>query len=279
MDPTLRAKRSVTLLRGRRDGLEVALSGRALDEAFAELEARLADQPGFYRGCAAVANFGETDPRPEDVARLRAALAAADVTLNALAGSAPGLAALAASEGLAFETDAPALSESARSLVADFAGARNDIAQRRKRGEASVRRPKAEPKPHPATELRLVETPPGTLYHCATLRGGQTLHHAGNIVVVGDVNPGAELVATGDILVFGRLAGIAHAGARGDESARIYALDLAPTQLRIATHIAADERAKPLSALPEAALVRQGQIVVLPLDALGGLPATGASSA
>lgn len=279
MEPVLRAKRSVTLLRGRRDGLEVALSGRALDEAVAELEARLADQPAFYRGSSVVANFGETEATPRDVERLRAALAAADMTLCAVAGSAAGLEALAASEGLAFEASGPALSDSARSLVADFAGARNDIAQRRKRGEASVRRAKIEPKAHPAPELRLVETPPGTLYHSATLRGGQTLHHAGNIVVVGDVNPGAELVATGDILVFGRLAGIAHAGARGDENARIYALDLAPTQLRIATHIAADERAKPRSVAPEAALVREGQIVVLPLDAAVTLPAPGASSA
>jgi septum site-determining protein MinC len=278
MDPILRAQRSVTLLRGRRDGLEVTLSGRVLDEALAELEARLADQPSFYRGSSAVANFGDGEVRSEDVARLRAALARTGVTLRALAGSAPGLAALAESEALAFERHGPELSESARSLVADFAGARGDIAQRRKRGEASVRRAKIEPK-RPAPELRLVEAPPGTLYHSATLRGGQTLHHAGNIVVVGDVNPGAELVATGDILVFGRLAGIAHAGARGDENARIYALDLAPTQLRIATHIAADERTKPRAAMPEAALVREGQIVVLPLESAGALPAAGASSA
>ena len=51
-------------------------------------------------------------------------------------------------------------------------------------------------------------------------------------------------LATGDIVVFGRLAGIAHAGAGGDEQARIFALDLAATQLRIATFIAADQDSK-----------------------------------
>ena len=96
------------------------------------------------------------------------------------------------------------------------------------------------PAPEPAPVLRVVEAAPGTLYHVGTLRGGQALHHVGNIVVVGDVNPGAELVATGDIVVFGRLAGVAHAGAQGEQTARVFALDLDATQLRIATFIAAD---------------------------------------
>ena len=183
----------------------------------------------------------------------------AGITLRGVAGYDEQLAALAATGGLAFETPRAEtarprvlkpqpeaeLSESARSLVADFAGARADIAQRRRRGEASVRRHTGPPveNPRPAAALRAVETAPVTLYHATTLRGGQVLHHNGNIVVVGDVNPGAELIATGDIVVFGRLGGIAHAGAQGDESARVYALDLAPTQLRIATFIAADARA------------------------------------
>ncbi|MFY9739130.1 MAG: septum site-determining protein MinC, partial [Candidatus Cybelea sp.] len=105
------------------------------------------------------------------------------------------------------------------------------------------------------------------------------LHHTGNIVVVGDVNPGAELLATGDILVFGRLAGIAHAGAQGDDSARIYALDLDPTQLRIATSIAADAEPKRRSTpVPEVAIARDGRIVVLVLDRLGELEDWGAAS-
>jgi septum site-determining protein MinC len=268
----------VTLLRGRLGGLEVALSGRDLGESLVELEARLREQPSFYRGSAATATFGETLPSAEDLERLRGLLTDAGIELQAVRGWAEGLSELASARGLKFELEPTKLSDSARSLIADFAGARSDIAQRRKRGESSVRRVKMEPRAR-SPELRLVDAAPGTLYHAATLRGGQTLHHSGNIVVVGDVNPGAELIAGGDILVFGRLAGIAHAGAQGDDRARIYALDLSATQLRIATLIAAEEEVKPRGAAkPEAAVARDGKIVVLPFDALGELE-TGASSA
>jgi septum site-determining protein MinC len=278
MLPILRAERSVTLLRGRLDGLEVTLGGRVLEEALAELEARLAEQPSFYRGSSAVVNFGDTAPTAADLARLRNVLDAAGVTMRALYGSAPEVQEYATAESLEFDPPASRLSDSARSLVADFAGARNDIAARRKRGESSVRRVKPETARPP--ELRLVEVPQGTLYRTATLRGGQTLHHTGNIVVVGDVNPGAELVATGDILVFGRLAGIAHAGAGGDENARIYAVELIPTQLRIASFIGADEKlARQSKPRPEVAVARDGNILVLSLDELSRLESSGASSA
>jgi septum site-determining protein MinC len=274
----LLAARGVTLLRGRLDGLEVALADRDLSQALDDLQARLAEQPSFYRGVSAVAVFGENAPAAEDVTRLAGILAGAGIELRAISGTASSLEAVAAAAHVSFEEPASRLSDSARSLVADFAGARDDIAQRRKRGEASVRRAKIEPRAAP--ELRLVEPAPMTLYHAATLRGGQTLHHTGNIVVVGDVNPGAELIATGDIVVFGRLAGIAHAGAQGDDRCRIYALDLAATQLRIATYIAAEDGTKARgAAAPEAAIARDGQILILALDALGRVETSGASSA
>jgi septum site-determining protein MinC len=158
-------------------------------------------------------------------------------------------------------------------LAADFAGARADIAERRRRGEASVKR-LADGAPAPV--LHLVEASPGTLYHAGTVRGGQALHHAGNIVVVGDVNPGAELVATGDIVIFGRLAGVAHAGAQGDESARVYAIDLRPTQLRIATFISADKEPTHRSTGPLVALVRGGRIALVPIDRFVELEGRGA---
>ena len=102
-----------------------------------------------------------------------------------------------------------------------------------------------------------------TLYHRGTLRGGQALHNLGNLVVIGDVNPGAELVASGDIVVFGALRGVAHAGAQGDRSARVIALELAPTQLRIATLIAtSDAGSKPRG--PEHASILAERIVVVP---------------
>ena len=72
-----------------------------------------------------------------------------------------------------------------------------------------------------------------TLYVQRTLRSGQNLKSDGNIVIIGDVNPGAEIIAKGDITVWGVLGGIAHAGSDGNTYSRIRALKLNAIQLRI----------------------------------------------
>lgn len=72
-----------------------------------------------------------------------------------------------------------------------------------------------------------------TLYMQQTLRSGQTMSYDGNIVIVGDVNPGSEVIAKGDITIWGVLGGIAHAGARGNDCAKIRALKMNAIQLRI----------------------------------------------
>lgn len=73
-----------------------------------------------------------------------------------------------------------------------------------------------------------------TLYLNQTLRSGQTVTSEGNIVVIGDANPGSEIVARGDVTVWGVLGGIAHAGSKGNVNAVIRALKLNAIQLRIA---------------------------------------------
>ena len=72
-----------------------------------------------------------------------------------------------------------------------------------------------------------------TLYIRRTVRSGQSIKSAGNIIIIGDVNPGAEIIAQGDITVWGILGGIAHAGSEGNNYARIRALKLNPVQIRI----------------------------------------------
>ncbi len=67
-----------------------------------------------------------------------------------------------------------------------------------------------------------------------TLRSGFSIKHAGHVIVIGDVNPGAEIVAGGSIMVWGNLRGTVTAGADGDENAVICALEMSPTQIRIA---------------------------------------------
>ncbi len=73
-----------------------------------------------------------------------------------------------------------------------------------------------------------------TLYLTQTLRSGQTVSYEGNIFIIGDVHPGSEVNATGDVTVWGILGGIVHAGSEGNTDAKVRALKLNPIQLRIA---------------------------------------------
>lgn len=103
-----------------------------------------------------------------------------------------------------------------------------------------------------------------TLFITRHLRSGQRVSYAGNVVVLGDVNPGAEIIATGHILVMGSLRGLAHAGCKGDERALVAALKLLPTQLRIANHIThSPENNTQLAALqPEVALFKDNRVII-----------------
>ena len=94
-----------------------------------------------------------------------------------------------------------------------------------------------------------------------TIRSGQVVRHYGHITVLGDLNAGGEIIAGGNVVVWGRLRGTVHAGALGDRCAVICALDLAPTQLRIADLIAVPPGGR-AEKLPEVARVVDEQISV-----------------
>ena len=72
----------------------------------------------------------------------------------------------------------------------------------------------------------------------SSMRSGQKIRFDGDVILFGDVNPGAEIIASGNILILGALKGLAHAGARGDDDAVIVSFDFRPTQLRIGRKIA-----------------------------------------
>ena len=93
-----------------------------------------------------------------------------------------------------------------------------------------------------------------------TMRSGFKVAYQGHVVVLGDVNPGAEILASGSIIVWGRLRGTVHAGAEGGETAVVCALDLSPTQLRIASKAATtpDSQDEPQ---PEIARIKEDQII------------------
>lgn len=131
--------------------------------------------------------------------------------------------------------------------------------------ERSERKVLVESAPEPAPEPKGPVS--NALYLKQTVRSGQRIEHPGHLVICGDVNAGAEIVAQGDIMVFGTLRGVAHAGSSGDETARIVATNLRPTQLRIASRIARspDEGTPPLSKFPEVALIENGEIHISPL--------------
>jgi septum site-determining protein MinC len=268
----------MSTVRGRGRSLEIAVD-RALAAAVEELRAQFEARGEFYRGSRAVANLGILEPPAHEIAAFRDLLAEYGITLDgvsgvdAIAGAVAeldlaylGLPSMNASEVAPLPRQRHEreirLSDDARSLVADFAGAREDMVRRRKYAPAAAVASAGVALPQTAA-ARAVPVGISTLYHRGTLRGGQALHNLGNLVVIGDVNPGAELVASGDIVVFGALRGVAHAGAQGDRAARVIALELAATQLRIATAIASgDAGDKPRG--PEHASIVGDRIVVVP---------------
>jgi septum formation inhibitor MinC len=267
----------MSIVRGRGRNLEIAVD-RALGAAVEELRGQFSAKPDFYRGSRAIANLGILEPPATEIAAFRDALAEYGITLDGVSGV-DGIAWIVAELDLAYLGSAAVaevaalprrpsardarLSDEARSLVADFAGARQDMVRRRQDGTpmpATVVAPAGVALPQPTRPLAVGVS---TLYHRGTLRGGQALHNLGNLVVIGDVNPGAELVASGDIVVFGALRGVAHAGAQGDRASRVIALELAPTQLRIATLIATSD-AGPKPRGPEHASIVDERILVVP---------------
>lgn len=108
-------------------------------------------------------------------------------------------------------------------------------------------------------------TPPlaEPLYLEMTLRSGVEIRHNGSVVVMGDLNPGSSIVAEGDILIWGRLRGVVHAGSAGNASAIVMALKMEPAQIRIADFVARGPSNPPNQIFPEVAYVTaQGKISI-----------------
>lgn len=93
------------------------------------------------------------------------------------------------------------------------------------------------------------------LYWQSTVRSGMEIRHPGTVIVMGDLNPGGAVVAAGDIFIWGRLRGVAYAGSDGNRKSRIMALQMEPTQLRIADLVARAPETPPDQLKPEVAYV------------------------
>jgi septum site-determining protein MinC len=130
---------------------------------------------------------------------------------------------------------APSAPVESEGATADSAAANSVVAAAEAIAENIAAKPAVETEPDHGTDGMLIKK---------RVRGGQMIQHPGHIVIVGDVNPGAQIVAGGDIIVWGKLQGSAHAGAFGDTNAVICALELTPAMIKIAELAIRNHRGK-----------------------------------
>jgi septum site-determining protein MinC len=214
-------------IKGIRDGLLITLGEGGWDDLHQALMAKLDEQGEFLRGARLALDVGNHILKAADLGQLNKEIAEREVILWAVLSNSPTTERSAQSFGLATRLT----------------------------------------KPRPEPEMPVIDTTSqggeSAILVRKTLRSGFSVQNPGNVIVVGDVNPGAQVVAGGDVIVWGRLRGMVHAGAQGNESAQVCALDLSPTQLRIAGQIALapKRRGKPQ---PEVARILNGQVVAEP---------------
>jgi len=215
-------------IKGVKDGLLVNVPPIPWDEALATLLASMNDQEDFFRGARIALELHDLDLGAVELGHLRDELAERGIGLWAVLSS----------------------SDLTRTSAADMGFAlsiQGETEQGYEDDEYNLPELKGE-------EAMLLQR---------TLRSGQCIRFPGHVIVMGDVNPGAEIIAAGHIIIWGRVRGTLHAGASGDDTARICALDLSPTQLRIAGHVATSpsRKGKPK---PEIVRMRDGQLVAEP---------------
>jgi septum site-determining protein MinC len=216
-------------IKGIRDGLLITLhSGEEWGTTTAELAARLDEKRDFFAGARITVDVGERPVPKHELTSLKALLERRDLTLMVV------------------------LSDSQTTIeAAEALDLRTSVGG-------------ALPGREPNETLPIDPEEKGTdgVMIRRTLRSGRTLHSDGHVVVFGDVNAGAKIVAEGDIIIWGRLRGNVHAGAYGDENAVVCALDMTPTQLRIAGYMVTSPDEKRPDPIPEVASIRNQQIIV-----------------
>lgn len=183
-------------IKGLRDGLLVSLGGAEWDELRAALLEQIETRQTFFRGARVALDVGSRVFHVNELAELRDTLSDRGVNLWAVVSESPVTEKTAQLLGLATRVAKPRPQEVSRPAADEL-------------GEGAA------------------------LWVGRTLRSGMRVEFPGHIVVVGDVNPGAEVAAEGSVLVWGRARGLVHAGAKGDESAVVYGLDLSAAQIRI----------------------------------------------
>jgi len=193
---------SIIQIKGLRDGLLVSVDDASWEVQRAALIAQVDAQPSFFQGARLALDVSSQVLHVNELVELRDKLSERGIALWAVISESPTTEKTAQLLGLATRISKPRPEESRHFSVENL-------------GEETA------------------------MFLSRTLRSGTRIEFAGHVVVLGDVNPGAEIVAEGNVIVWGRLRGMVHAGAKGNRSAVICALDLSPTQLRIADEVSA----------------------------------------
>jgi septum site-determining protein MinC len=193
---------SLIQIKGLRDGLLVSLDDAPWENQRAALIAQVDAQPAFFQGARLALDVASQVLHVKELVDLRDQLSERGIFLWAVVSESPTTESTAQLLGLATRISKPRPEETRQYSVEDL-------------GEETA------------------------LFLNRTLRSGTRIEFAGHVVVFGDVNPGAEVVAEGSVIIWGRLRGMVHAGSKGNKKAIIGALDLSPTQLRIAEEVAA----------------------------------------
>lgn len=211
-------------IKGIRDGLLVTLRGENWQGMQAALLTQIENQPAFFEGGRLVLDVGAQELKVAELSRLRDMLSDHRISLWAV------------------------LSESEKTeQTAQNLGLATRIS-----------------KPRPEELKPVVEVKEDTaLWVRQTVRSGMRIEYPSHIVVVGDVNPGAEISAGGSVVVWGRLRGVVQAGGDKDEKAVICALEFSAAQLRIAGY-GLSLPGKDGKGQPEIASVKNGQITIEP---------------
>lgn len=228
---------STIRIRGIRDGLAVTLGEGPYEDELNLLAAKLAEKQGFLEGSKVTLAVGDRPLSRADLLATQRTLLEHGLELWAILAEREDTRETAREFGLATRQ-----SGSNTDLNGNVLQTPQDIG------------PAGTAPPGPAVALYVKET----------VRSGRSIYHEGPVVVIGDLNPGAEIIAAGDVIVWGKVRGLVHAGALGDPDAVICALDLSPTQLRIADQIAIPPVDRTRPATPEIAAIRDGQIVAEP---------------
>ncbi len=218
-------------IKGVNDGLLISLSPtESWQSVTDQLASRIDEKADFFAGANITVELGERPVPKYELSSLKALLERRGLTLS-LVRSASDTTQKSA-ESLDVPTDNGAAPEAAEPMARETAPVNSE--------ETGT---------------------PGVLFR-RTLRSGRTIHSEGHVIVFGDVNPGAKVIALGDVVVWGKLRGYVHAGAGGDATAIVCALDMSPSQLRIAECVFRSPPGRRKKMMPEVALVRGDEIVV-----------------